>query len=187
MIFFFSFFLILHDGAPRKKQKHIQTGSTKRRIWRPQSTRCRLSENMVWKVFFNPNSVKNSSSKKKKKKKIPTYLPYFCSTRYANITIFFLALFFQFYRYLFHLSLHLHVFCVPWWCHHIPYCPLLLQILMFLSLISGYPYASPSGICWRVLLFIYLFFSVSWNIGYDSLWHPCLYERIIVCVSAVLT
>ena len=35
------------------------------------------------------NSVKNSSSKKKKKKKIPTDLPYFCSARYANITIFF--------------------------------------------------------------------------------------------------
>ena len=34
------------------------------------------------------NSVKNSSSKKKKKK-IPTDLPYFCSARYANITIFF--------------------------------------------------------------------------------------------------
>ena len=33
------------------------------------------------------NSVKNSSSKNKKK--IPTYLPYFCSARYANITIFF--------------------------------------------------------------------------------------------------
>ena len=33
------------------------------------------------------NSVKNSSSKKKKK--IPTDLPYFCSARYANITIFF--------------------------------------------------------------------------------------------------
>ena len=32
------------------------------------------------------NSVKNSSSKKKK---IPTGLPYFCSARYANITIFF--------------------------------------------------------------------------------------------------
>ena len=33
------------------------------------------------------NSVKNSSSKKKKR--IPTDLPYFCSARYANITIFF--------------------------------------------------------------------------------------------------
>ena len=33
------------------------------------------------------NSVKNSSSKKKKKS--PTYLPYFCSACYANITIFF--------------------------------------------------------------------------------------------------
>ena len=32
------------------------------------------------------NSVKDSSSKKKK---IPTYLPYFCSAHYANITIFF--------------------------------------------------------------------------------------------------
>ena len=35
------------------------------------------------------SSVKSSSSKKKKKKKIPTDLPYFCSARYANITIFF--------------------------------------------------------------------------------------------------
>ena len=39
------------------------------------------------------NLVKNSSSKKqkkiKKKKEIPTDLPYFCSARYANITIFF--------------------------------------------------------------------------------------------------
>ena len=36
------------------------------------------------------NSVKNSSSKKKKKNPyLPTYLPYFCSARYANITIFF--------------------------------------------------------------------------------------------------
>ena len=36
------------------------------------------------------NSVKDSSSKKKKKKNsLPTYLPYFCSARYANITIFF--------------------------------------------------------------------------------------------------
>ena len=34
------------------------------------------------------NSVKNSSSKNKKKS-LPTYLPYFCSARYANITIFF--------------------------------------------------------------------------------------------------
>ena len=61
------------------------------------------------------NSVKNSSSKKKKK--IPTYLPYFCSARYANITIFF------FWPKL----------CMPW--IHIEH----FSFLLLFTLIAGRP------------------------------------------------
>ena len=43
------YFLILRDGAPRKNEKLIQTGSTKQRIWRLQTTCCRLALKMlIW-------------------------------------------------------------------------------------------------------------------------------------------